>query len=313
MLSSLANTAVKNKKIAPMMESFFTAFVLPEFKSPHGFLRYRVSESKRDGRHGPKQAVMANFQPSTGLRGCREVRVLRYEVGQARGSSSPSSLSLPVLRSLYSMPRRTWRSLFAPSWSASPIPTSPSAFKPPSPSPNSCATRTFALAWCPTSAGSFRVRSSQASRMRGISLTSSTPSRASQAVERGRFGRFDQHYSVPRFRVPGRGRALRRRANSVPRASFSHSLSYLANQRRRDQTDSFSRLVRESLEARERTGDNLDYDDEKMLVQMNILKTIDQLTSSLDGTELIAKVEAIIAPALEVTLRNDLVGELQRR
>lgn len=43
MLSSLANTAVKNKKIAPMMESFFTAFVLPEFKSPHGFLRYRVS------------------------------------------------------------------------------------------------------------------------------------------------------------------------------------------------------------------------------------------------------------------------------
>lgn len=45
---------------------------------------------------------------------------------------------------------------------------------------------------------------------------------------------------------------------------------------------------------------------------MNILKTIDQLTSSLDGTELIAKVEAIIAPALEVTLRNNLVGELRR-
>lgn len=43
MLSSLAHTAVKNKKIAPMMESFFTTYVLPEFKSPHGFLRYRVS------------------------------------------------------------------------------------------------------------------------------------------------------------------------------------------------------------------------------------------------------------------------------
>lgn len=79
----------------------------------------------------------------------------------------------------------------------------------------------------------------------------------------------------------------------------------------RDQTDSFSRLIRESIEARDRTGDNLDYDDEKMLVQMNILKTIDQLTSSLDGTELITKVEAIIAPALEVTLRNNLVGESQ--
>lgn len=35
---------MKAKKIAPMMESFFAAYVLPEFKSPHGFLRYRVCE-----------------------------------------------------------------------------------------------------------------------------------------------------------------------------------------------------------------------------------------------------------------------------
>ena len=28
-----------------MMEAFFQAHVLPEFKSPHGFLRYRVSPS----------------------------------------------------------------------------------------------------------------------------------------------------------------------------------------------------------------------------------------------------------------------------
>lgn len=61
MLSSLAATATKTvrpffpgsrialnplersqKKIAPMMEAFFQAHVLPEFKSPHGFLRYRV-------------------------------------------------------------------------------------------------------------------------------------------------------------------------------------------------------------------------------------------------------------------------------
>lgn len=71
--------------------------------------------------------------------------------------------------------------------------------------------------------------------------------------------------------------------------------------------------MRESLEARQRDANNpnADYDDEKMLVQMNILKTIDQLTSSLDGTDLIDKVESIIAPALQVTLANNLVGEFR--
>ncbi|KAI5474959.1 hypothetical protein MNV49_002143 [Pseudohyphozyma bogoriensis] len=44
LLGSLAATATKSKKLAPMMESFFTQHVLPEFKSPHGFLRYRACE-----------------------------------------------------------------------------------------------------------------------------------------------------------------------------------------------------------------------------------------------------------------------------
>lgn len=79
------------------------------------------------------------------------------------------------------------------------------------------------------------------------------------------------------------------------------------------QTDSFSRLVRESLEARERNQESHDYDDEKMMVQMNILKTIEQLISSLDGTDLLVQVENIVAPALEVTLRNNLVGECARQ
>jgi hypothetical protein len=52
-----------------------------------------------------------------------------------------------------------------------------------------------------------------------------------------------------------------------------------------------------------------DYDDEKTLVQMNILKTIDQLVTSLEGTELLPKIEGIIGPALEMTIRNNLVGE----
>ena len=70
--------------------------------------------------------------------------------------------------------------------------------------------------------------------------------------------------------------------------------------------------MKESLEARERDPEKsaLDFDDEKMLVQMNILKTIEQLTSSLEGTDLLDKVEATIAPALEVVIRNNMVGKL---
>lgn len=71
--------------------------------------------------------------------------------------------------------------------------------------------------------------------------------------------------------------------------------------------------MQESLEARDRESDGVaDYDDEKVLVQMNILKTIDQLVSSLEGTELLPQVEAIIGPALDVTIRNNLVGTSRR-
>ncbi|GAA6019455.1 hypothetical protein JCM10207_001394 [Rhodosporidiobolus poonsookiae] len=44
MLGSLAATAVKSKKLAPLLEAFFIQHVVPEFKSPHGFLRYRACE-----------------------------------------------------------------------------------------------------------------------------------------------------------------------------------------------------------------------------------------------------------------------------
>ncbi|GAA6037955.1 hypothetical protein JCM8097_009507 [Rhodosporidiobolus ruineniae] len=44
MLGALAPTAVKSKKLAPMLEAFFIQHVVPEFKSPHGFLRYRACE-----------------------------------------------------------------------------------------------------------------------------------------------------------------------------------------------------------------------------------------------------------------------------
>lgn len=71
--------------------------------------------------------------------------------------------------------------------------------------------------------------------------------------------------------------------------------------------------MQESLEAREKEEDvgyEGAYDEEKTLVCMNILKTIDQLVSSLESAPAsLDKVEAIIAPALEFTVRSNLVGE----
>jgi hypothetical protein len=43
-LGALSMTAVKSKKLAPMLESFFITQVVPEFKSEHGLLRYRACE-----------------------------------------------------------------------------------------------------------------------------------------------------------------------------------------------------------------------------------------------------------------------------
>lgn len=57
--------------------------------------------------------------------------------------------------------------------------------------------------------------------------------------------------------------------------------------------------------------ESVSFDEEKTLVCMNILKTVDQLVSSLETAPLsLDKVEAIVAPALEFTVRNNLVGEL---
>lgn len=71
--------------------------------------------------------------------------------------------------------------------------------------------------------------------------------------------------------------------------------------------------MRESNEVREKAeaADNYDggFDDEKTLVCMNILRTIEQLVSSLaKSPESLAKVEALVAPALDFTVRNSLVG-----
>lgn len=44
LLSCVAGSATKSKKIGPSLEAFFLAYVVPELKSPHGFLRYRACE-----------------------------------------------------------------------------------------------------------------------------------------------------------------------------------------------------------------------------------------------------------------------------
>lgn len=70
--------------------------------------------------------------------------------------------------------------------------------------------------------------------------------------------------------------------------------------------------MQESLESRNNPNENgvESYDDEKTLVMMNVLKTIEQLVSSAkDKKELVAEMEKGILPLLEATIRNQVVGE----
>lgn len=77
--------------------------------------------------------------------------------------------------------------------------------------------------------------------------------------------------------------------------------------------ETYVRLVQETIEARAKEEQSA-FDDlggeEKTLVCMNLLKTIDQLVSSLEKAPVsLAEVELIVAPALELTIRANLVGE----
>ncbi|KAK4053547.1 Nonsense-mediated mRNA decay protein 5 [Microbotryomycetes sp. JL201] len=212
LLACVAGTAVKAKKIAPMMESFFTTHILPEFKSPHGFLRYRVCEV-----------------------------VERYEANDMKWSKREN-----------------------------------------------LETTLRALMDCVTD--------------------SELPVRIQAAIALPELVRYED---IRASMVPNIGRIIQellKLSNEVDLDALTNTTRSLVSEFQ-DETESFSRLVRESLEARERDPEfeSLNFDDEKMLVQMNILKTIEQLTSSLEGTELLDKVEATIAPALEVVIRNHMV------
>lgn len=78
----------------------------------------------------------------------------------------------------------------------------------------------------------------------------------------------------------------------------------------------YVRLIRETLESRTREAEaGTLYDElggeEKTLVCMNILKTIDQLVGSLEKSPVsLAKVEETVLPGLELTIRHNLLGRL---
>lgn len=71
--------------------------------------------------------------------------------------------------------------------------------------------------------------------------------------------------------------------------------------------------MQETIEARDKDpSGGLDvYDDEKTMVMMNVLKTIEQLVSSVrDKKDLVAQIETMIVPLLEATIRQNVIGEL---
>lgn len=51
------------------------------------------------------------------------------------------------------------------------------------------------------------------------------------------------------------------------------------------------------------------YEDERTMSMMNVLKTVEQLVSSVrEKKELVAEIEKAVAPLLEATIRHSFVG-----
>ncbi|KAK4703327.1 hypothetical protein P7C70_g2895, partial [Phenoliferia sp. Uapishka_3] len=214
MLASLAlSTSKSQKKIAPMMESFFVAFVLPEFKSPHGFLRYRACE------------VVEKFESCD----------------------------------------MTWEN-------------------------------------------KANIEGLCSAVMEAITDTD-LPVRIQAAITLPELARYEDKLlklanEVDLDTLTNTTRSLC--------AEFSEEVIPFAVELTQQLIGSYSRLVRESHEIREKQEqmDSYDggFDDEKTLVCMNLLKTIEQLVSSLaKNPESLARVEELVTPALLFTVQNNLV------
>lgn len=88
------------------------------------------------------------------------------------------------------------------------------------------------------------------------------------------------------------------------------------------QRDSYLRLLHEVVDARSKndpsdllaTGnfsDALDDSDEKTLVAMNILQTLETLLRSIStAPPIVAQVETVLMPVLSLTIQHEFIGEL---
>ncbi|GAA5825525.1 hypothetical protein JCM3770_004314, partial [Rhodotorula araucariae] len=89
---------------------------------------------------------------------------------------------------------------------------------------------------------------------------------------------------------------------------FSEEVVPFAVELSQSLVESYRRLLQETLEAREKEGADDLFDDEKTMVMMNVLKTIEQLVSSVrEKKELVAEIEKSVAPLLEASIRNSVV------
>ncbi|KDE03158.1 hypothetical protein MVLG_06352 [Microbotryum lychnidis-dioicae p1A1 Lamole] len=225
MLIALAPTAVKSKKIAPMMESFFTVHVLPEFKSEHGILRYRVCEVvEKYESFDMKWETRTNLDAILhALMNCITDPELPVRIQAA--------IALPEL---------------------------------------------------------IRYEDVRAEMVPNVGRIIQELLKLSNEVD------LDALTNTTRALV----------------GEFQFEVTPFAVELTQSLTSSYTRLIHESIEARARSNpddESLLYGDEKTLVQMNLLKTIEQLTVSLEGTPMLDQIEAIVAPALQITIENECI------
>ncbi|GAA5884573.1 hypothetical protein JCM6882_005303 [Rhodosporidiobolus microsporus] len=224
LLGALAPTAVKSKKLAPLLEAFFIQHVVPEFKSPHGFLRYRACE------------IVEKFES-------------------------------------YDM---TWNSQDA-------------------------------------------LENTLNSLINCITDTD-LPVRIQAAIALPEMVRYER---VRERMLPNLGRILQELLKLATEVDldnltnttrsmvteFSEEVVPFAVELTQSLVASYSRLLQETLESRQKDPNGVDvYDDEKTLVMMNNLKTIEQLVASVrEKKEFVAEIEKAVVPLLEATISNGVV------
>ncbi|GAA5935374.1 hypothetical protein JCM1841_001937 [Sporobolomyces salmonicolor] len=225
MLGALSLTAVKSKKLAPMLEAFFIQHVVPEFKSPHGFLRYRACE------------IVEKYESVDMTWESQEA--LEDTLNQVMNCITDSDLPVRIQAAI-ALPELV------------------------------------------------RYEKVRAKMLPSLGRILQELLKLSSEVD------LDALTNTTRSMV----------------TEFSEEVVPFAVELSQSLAESYRRLLQETLEAREKDPNGgLDaYDDEKTLVMMNVLKTIEQLVSSVrQKKDLVAQIEAMMAPLMEATIRNSVV------